>query len=297
MDSISVEAYAKINIGLDVRGIRDDGYHDVRMVMQTIDICDTVILKKRDDGIITVESDSDRIPSGSDNLAYKAAEEFKNEFNSEFSEEFEDWDFGVDIIIQKRIPVEAGLGGGSADAAAVLKGMNILFNTGLSRDRLMQIGARVGSDVPYCIFGWTAYAGGRGEKIKPLLGFPKTHLVIVKPLDLGISTAKAYGALDNEESLYHPDIDGLVDALHEAAPISDIVGYMGNTFEDVMVREHPVIGKIKASLEENGALRSLMSGSGPSVYGIFKDEESAANCADAMRKKYSDAEVFLTKIR
>ena len=297
MDSISVEAYAKINIGLDVRGIRDDGYHDVRMVMQTIDICDTIILKKREDSVITVVSDNDKIPSGSDNLAYKAAEEFRNEFNSEFSDEFDDWEFGVDIIIQKRIPVSAGLGGGSADAAAVLKGMNILFNTGLSRDRLMQIGSRVGSDVPFCIFGWTAYAGGRGEKINPLLGFPKTHLVIVKPIDLGISTAKAYSALDNEESLYHPEIDSLVDALHEAAPIEDIVGYMGNTFERVMVREHPVIGEIKTALEENGALRSLMSGSGPSVYGIFKDEESAKKCADAMKERFKDAEVFLTKIR
>ena len=297
MDSISVEAYAKINIGLDVRGIRDDGYHDVRMVMQTIDICDMIILKKREDSVITVVSDNDKIPSGSDNLAYKAAEEFRNEFNSEFSDEFDDWEFGVDIIIQKRIPVSAGLGGGSADAAAVLKGMNILFNTGLSRDRLMQIGTRVGSDVPFCIFGWTAYAGGRGEKINPLLGFPKTHLVIVKPIDLGISTAKAYSALDSEESLYHPEIDSLVDALHEAAPIEEIVGYMGNTFERVMVREHPVIGDIKTALEENGALRSLMSGSGPSVYGIFKDEESAAECADAMKERFKDAEVFLTKIR
>lgn len=297
MDSISVEAYAKINIGLDVRGIRDDGYHDVRMVMQTIDICDTIILKKREDGVITVVSDNDKIPSGSDNLVYKAAEEFRNEFNSEFSDEFEDWDFGVDIIIQKRIPVSAGLGGGSADAAAVLKGMNILFNTGLSRDRLMQIGTRVGSDVPFCIFGWTEFAGGRGEKITPLLGFPKTHIVIVKPLALGISTAKAYSILDNEESLYHPEIDSLVDALHEAAPIEEIVGYMGNTFERVMVREHPVIGEIKTALEENGALRSLMSGSGPSVYGIFKDEKSAVKCADAMRERFKDSEVFLTKIR
>ena len=297
MDSISVEAYAKINIGLDVRGIRDDGYHDVRMVMQTIDVCDTIILKKREDSVITVVSDNDNIPSGSDNLAYKAAEEFRNEFNSEFSDEFDDWDFGGDIVIQKRIPVSAGLGGGSADAAAVLKGMNILFNTGLSRDRLMQIGSRVGSDVPFCIFGWTAYAGGRGEKISPLLGFPKMHLVIVKPVDFGISTAKAYSALDKEESLYHPEIDSLVDALHEAAPIEEIVGYMGNTFERVILREHPIIGDIKTALEENGALRSLMSGSGPSVYGIFKDEESAAKCADAMRKRFNDAEVFLTKIR
>ena len=151
--------------------------------------------------------------------------------------------------------------------------------------------------MPFCIFGWTAFAGGRGEKITPLLGFPKTHIVIVKPLALGISTAKAYSTLDNEESLYHPEIDSLVDALHEAAPIEEIVGYMGNTFERVMVREHPVIGEIKTALEENGALRSLMSGSGPSVYGIFKDEKSAVKCADAMRERFKDSEVFLTKIR
>ena len=297
MDSISVEAYAKINIGLDVRGKRDDGYHDVRMVMQTIDVCDTIMLKKREDGIINVESDNDMIPAGSENLAYKAAEEFKNEFNSEFSDEFEDWDFGVDILIHKRIPVSAGLGGGSADAAAVLKGMNILFNTGLSRDRLMHIGTRVGSDVPYCIFGWTAFAGGRGEKITPLLGFPKVHLVIVKPLDLGISTAKAYGEIDDEDSIYHPDIDSLVDALHEAAPLEDIVGFMGNTFENVMIKKHPVIGDIKKSLEDTGAVKALMSGSGPSVYGIFKDEDSAKACAEKMAKEYENAEIFLTKIR
>ena len=297
MDSISAEAYAKINIGLDVLEKRDDGYHDVRMVMQTIDVYDTIVLTKRNDGMISVETDNDKIPSGSDNLAYKAAEEFKKEFNSEFSEEFEDWDFGVDIRIQKRIPVEAGLGGGSTDAAAVLKAMNILFNTGLSRDRLMQIGARVGSDVPYCIFGWTAFAGGRGEKIKPLLGFPKTHLVLVKPIGLGISTSKAYAALDEESSLFHPDIAGLVDALHEAAPIEDIVEHMGNTFEDVMVRNYPVIGRIKTALEENGALKSLMSGSGPSVYGIFKDEDSAKACAETVGKEFIDAVVFVTKTR
>ncbi len=297
MDSISVEAYAKINIGLDVRGKRDDGYHDVRMVMQTIDVCDTIVIKKREDGIINVESDSDRIPEGSGNLAYKAAEEFRNEFNSEFSDEFEDWEFGVDIMIHKRIPIEAGLGGGSADAAAVLKAMNILFNTGLSRDRLMQIGSRVGSDVPFCIFGWTAFAGGRGEKITPLLGFPKVHVVVVKPLDLGISTPKAFNAIDNEDSIYHPDIDGLVEALHEAAPLNEIVGFMGNTFENVMIKQHPVIGEIKESLEENGAVKALMSGSGPSVYGLFKTEDEAKICAGVMAKKYKDAEFFVTKIR
>ncbi len=297
MDSISVEAYAKINIGLDVLDKRDDGYHDVRMVMQTIDVCDTITLSKREDGNITVECDTDKIPVGEENLAYKAADEFKKEFNSEFSDEFDEWDFGVDIVIKKRIPVSAGLGGGSADAAAVLKAMNILFNTGLSRDRLMQIGSRVGSDVPYCIFGWTALAGGRGEKIKPLLGFPKTHLVIVKPLDLGISTAKAYGRLDEIENLYHPDIAALVDSLHEAAPLSEIAKHMGNTFEDVMVEEHPVIGEIKNTLEENGAVKAMMSGSGPSVYGLFKDEESAKKCADAVSSIYENAEVFLTKTR
>ena len=236
---LKINADAKINLGLDVLGRRDDGYHDVRMIMQTLDYGDTVTLEKKPGHGFTIECDDPQVSDGDDNLAIKAAKQFEKEYNSRFSDEFKGWDFGMHIRLRKRIPSSAGLGGGSADAAAVIKGMNALFETGLGKEALMNIGAAVGSDVPFCIAGRTALAEGRGEKLTPVPDFPRSYVLVVKP-DIKISTGEAYDALDSYESLEHPDIDALEKSRAGKQDLSVIAGFMGNTFEKPAVESIPL---------------------------------------------------------
>ncbi len=288
-----INANAKINLGLDVIGRREDGYHDVRMIMQTLDYGDTVTLEKKPGLGITLECDDPRISDGDGNLAMKAAKQFEKEYNSRFSDEFKGWDFGMHIRLRKRIPLNAGLGGGSADAAAVIKGMNTLFDTGLGRESLMNIGAAVGSDVPFCIIGRTALAEGRGEELTPVPDFPRCHVLVVKP-DINISTGEAYESLDGMDDLEHPDIDALEDSIVKKKEIREIVSFMGNTFEKPMISRYPVIGEIKKSMEDSGALKAMMTGSGPSVFGIFEDEDIMRDAKDAAGKKFDGAYIFET---
>ena len=294
---IKIDADAKINLGLDILGKRDDGYHDVYMIMQALEYGDTVVLEKRPGGGVTFETNDPDIPTDDTNLAVRAANEFSSEFNSEFSDEFASWDFGVHIKLKKRIPSKAGLGGGSADAAAVIKGMNLLFNTGLSRETLMKIGARVGSDVPFCIIGKTALAKGRGEHITPLHDLPQCKVLIVKPADVEISTKEAYDSMDGANDIEHPDIDGLAAALRQREPLDKICALFGNSFEKVMTERYPVIGEIKDCLEKEGAVKAMMSGSGPAVFGVFEDEDTFAQAQTAVKSAFPGAVVIATSAR
>ncbi len=290
---LKVNADAKINIGLNVLGRREDGYHDVRMIMQTLDYGDTLTLEKRPGRGITLECDDPDISEGDDNLAVAAAKQFEKEFNSRFSDEFKGWDFGMHIRLRKRIPVSAGLAGGSADAAAVIKGMNTLFETGLGKEALMRIGASVGSDVPFCIMGRTALAEGRGEKLLQIPDFTRCYVLVVKP-EISISTGEAYDSLDSIEGLEHPDIDSLEKCIAEKKDLKEIVSYMGNTFEAPMIKKYPVIGAIKSTMEELGALKAMMTGSGPTVFGLFDDEDALRTAKDTAEQKYRGSYIFDT---
>lgn len=289
---IKVNADAKINLGLDVLGRREDGYHEVRMIMQTLDYGDTITLEKRPGHDITLECDHPDI-AVEDNLALKAARQFQNDYNSRFSDEFKGWDFGMHMRLRKRIPVSAGLGGGSADAAAVIKGMNALFETGLSKEALMSIAAKVGSDVPFCIIGRTALAEGRGEKLTTIPDFPRSYVLVVKP-DINISTREAYDSLDSVDSLFHPDIDALESSIIKKESLDKTVLHMGNSFEGPVSEKYPVIWDIKAVMEKNGALKAMMSGSGPSVFGIFDDEDMVRDAKYEAENKFKDALIFDT---
>ena len=290
---LKINADAKINLGLDVLGRREDGYHDVRMIMQALDYGDTITLEKRPGHDITLECDHPEISGGDDNLALKAARQFEKEFNSRFSDEFKGWDFGMHIRLRKRIPLSAGLGGGSADAAAVIKGMNALFETGLSKEALMNIGATVGSDVPFCIMGRTALAEGRGEKLTPIPDFPRCYVLVVKP-DISISTGEAYDSLDSIKDLFHPDIDALEAGIMKREAPGSLVRYMGNTFEKPVTEKYPVIGEIKDKMERAGALKAMMSGSGPSVFGLFEDEGKMRDAKDEAETSFRNAVIFDT---
>ena len=284
---IKKKAYAKIYIALDVREKRDDGYHDVRMIMNQIGLHDIVSLSLNDSDEITVSSDSANIPCDNSNLAYKAARLFFEVASKEGIETG-----GVDIHIEKNIPVSAGLAGGSADAAAVLKGLNELYNYALSRRELLAIG----SDIPYCIVGGCSYAYGRGEKLKHLESINKAYVLLVKP-EFGVSTGAAYNAIDNGTDNVHPDVLAIKSILEEgSSDITAIAPYMANTFENVICNEHPVIRDIINSIDENGPVKTMMSGSGPSIFAIFEKKDEAENVADKLNSEYSNIEIYVTEL-
>ena len=286
MDSIKLKARAKINLSLDVTGRRDNGYHDVRMIMQTIDLYDEITICRgphREDEKIVLGSGSSEVPADKSNLIYKAAGLIMDECGL---------DEGVMITYEKNIPVAAGMAGGSTDAAAVLKGMNELFSLGLSEARLRDIGVRIGADVPYCIMGGTALSEGIGEILTPLPPMPACFILIAKP-PVGVSTAQVYTAFDSLEQKEHPDVDGMIGAI-EMGDIKKIASLLGNSLEGVTIAKHPVIKDIKQMMLGNGALGSLMSGSGPTVFGIFDDKEAAGKAADRIREKGVAKDVLIT---
>jgi 4-diphosphocytidyl-2-C-methyl-D-erythritol kinase len=276
MDSTTVRAYAKINLSLDVLGKMPNGYHEVKMVMQTVSLFDLVTLEKSDS--ISLSSNLGFLPNNSDNLAYAAADEFFKEtgINS-----------GVKITLSKHIPVGAGLAGGSSDAAAVLRGLNRLFGANLSTKKLCEIGKKLGADVPYCVIGGTRLAEGIGEKLSPLPKMPPCHIVLVKP-SFSISTAWAYENIDNCSGIVHPDTDSLIAALSNG-DLEGIAKNMGNVLEDVSIGRYTILDDIKKDLTSLGAIGAQMSGSGPTVFGIFDDEEKAAFAKNQLRKKYKTA--------
>lgn len=277
MDNLTVKAFAKINLSLDVLGTLENGYHEVKMVMQTVSLYDSVELTKTDEGI-ELECSLRFLPTGPDNLAYRAAEAFFKETGIKG---------GVKIYLKKHIPVGAGLAGGSSNAAAVLTGLNRLYETRLSTRKLCELGTALGADVPYCIIGGTRLAEGIGEKLSPLPPLPKCHIVLVKP-SFSISTKWVYDNIDACPDIVHPPTDKLIEAL-EKGDLYEMCANMGNVLEDVSIAHYPVLSAVKDDLRELGAIGAQMSGSGPTVFGIFDDEEKAQNAKDILWKKYKTA--------
>ena len=285
MNQVELKALAKINLGLDVLGRRENGYHDVRMIMQSIYLYDEVKIEKKDTPGIEVVTNLKYLPVNEDNIAYKAAHLLKEEFD--ISE-------GVKITLKKHIPVAAGLAGGSSNAAAVLFGMNRMFRLGLSRKELMERGVKLGADVPYCIMRGTVLAEGIGEELKTLPAMPKCTVLIAKP-PISVSTKTVYEALDAKEITQHPDIDGIMEGLeqHDLRKIADC---MGNVLEDVTIPMHPVIREIKQEMMEAGALGAMMSGSGPTVFGLFESRAAAREAQRRIREKSLTRQVYVTNI-
>lgn len=278
-----LKAYAKINIALDVVGKREDGYHLLRMIMQTIDLYDVIHINKElsnDDIIITC--DNPFIPTDSRNLCYKAAKLFKEKYNISS---------GVKIDITKKIPMSAGMAGGSTDAAAVIKGMNDIFEINAEEEELLALGLQIGADVPYCMKGGTALCEGIGEKIKPLKPFKNYILVVVKP-PFGVSTKEVYGVLDVKRIYKHPRINNLIHEMN-SGNIKFVAENMKNVLENVTIRKHPLIKGIKDSMINLGCLGTLMSGSGPTVFAFFEDMVKAQNCYEKMKERYRD--VYITR--
>ena len=281
MNSIELKAQAKINLSLDVLRKRPDGYHEVKMIMQTIELHDRVYIDTTD-GDIDVVSDCRWVPSGEENIAFKAARLILDTCCIKK---------GVRIKIDKHIPVAAGLAGGSSDAAAVLKGINELFQLGLQENELMVLGKQIGADVPFCIRGGTMLSEGIGEILTPLVPLKEVDLVLVKP-KIGVPTAWVYKNLEIDKIMERPDTERLIENIGEGR-IDMLAKGMKNVLETVTIKKYGVIDEIKAKLLELGALGSMMSGSGPTVFGIFSDRISAQNACD--RIKSDKWECFLTK--
>ncbi|MCH5271477.1 MAG: 4-(cytidine 5'-diphospho)-2-C-methyl-D-erythritol kinase [Lachnospiraceae bacterium] len=292
-DTLEIKAYAKINLGLDVLRRRPDGYHEVRMIMQTVGIYDTLVLKKAERGIAfhvimagegeSPSADAGEVPNNEDNLGYKAAKLLMETYGIEE---------GVNISLTKRIPVAAGMAGGSTDAAAVLKGMNLLFELGLSEETLQELGVKLGADVPYCIQGGTALAEGIGERLTGLSDAPDCVLLVAKP-DISVSTKYVYENLKPDALERRPDIDGMMAAIGEGS-LDGILDCMENVLQSVTEVKYPVIGKLKQQMEAEGAVKAMMSGSGPTVFGIFKEEEKARAAYEAVLRGKLAKQVFLT---
>ena len=282
---MELKATAKINLGLDVLRKREDGYHDLRMIMQMTGMFDRISMFPRAGRPgISFRTNLPYIPANENNLAYRAAKLLMDEF------EVND---GLSINLQKFIPVAAGLAGGSTDAAAVLVGTNKLFHLGLSLEELMVRGKKLGADVPYCLLGGTALAEGIGEVLTPLPNLPSCSILLAKP-PVSVSTKEVYGALHADKIENHPDIDGMVEAL-KAGDLRGVCDRCANVLEDVTAPSRPVIGEMEQDMKKMGALCSIMSGSGPTVFGIFDDESAARKCRTNMRIKYSGSRIFLTR--
>lgn len=282
MDSYQIKAFAKINLGLDVVRKLENGYHEVKMVMQTVGIYDELTLTRTQEGI-TVTTDHKELPTDDNNLIYKAAKIMMEEYHIPS---------GIHIHLKKNIPVAAGMAGGSTDAAATFKGINRMFELDCTLEELMRLGVRVGADVPYCVLGGTALAEGIGEKLTSLNPAPDCYVLVVKP-DISVSTKEVYEHLDAEGITQHPDIDGMVEAIWEES-LQGILDRMGNVLENVTVEKYPVIDLLKRRLRELGALNSLMSGSGPTVFGIFINERIAREAFEQMKAENPQCRVFLT---
>lgn len=285
MDRLELKALGKINLGLDVLGRRENGYHDVRMVMQTVYLYDRIIMKKSKTPGIRLETNLYYLPVNENNLAYQAAQMLMDEFHMEE---------GVSIQLDKHIPVAAGMAGGSSNAAAVLFGMNRMFSLGLSQKELMERGVKLGADVPYCIMRGTVLAEGIGEILTPLSPMPKCYVLIAKPA-ISVSTKMVYEKLDSHEIEDHPDIDGILAGL-KAGDLKKVAGSMGNVLERVTVDAYPVIDQIKEMMIKEGALNAMMSGSGPTVFGIFEENATARKAADAIRDARLTKQVYVTNI-
>ena len=280
-----LRAFAKINLGLDILRKREDGYHEVRMIMQTIQMYDVLEMKKVKKPGISLSVNYPYIPSDERNLVYKAAKLLMDEFQVKE---------GVDIRLEKFIPVAAGMAGGSSDAAAAMVGINHLFKLGLSEKDLMDRAVNIGADVPYCIMRGTALAEGIGEKLTRIAQVPDCYVLIGKP-GIFLSTKTAYESLQLDKIQSHPDIDGMIRDI-ENGNLLAMTDKMGNVFESGIIGKYPVIGEIKDLMEANGALKAMMSGSGPTVFGIFDDREKMEAAAAVLRQSNLAKTVFATEV-
>lgn len=284
-NDISLKALAKINLGLDVVRRREDGYHEVRMIMQTIQLYDRLDIKRTQEPGIQIQTNLSFLPVNENNLIYKAAKLLMDEFSITD---------GVSVKLDKRIPVAAGMAGGSTDAAAMLIGVNRLFSLGLTKRQLMERGVQIGADVPYCIMRGTALAEGIGEALSPLPPMVKCPVLIAKP-SISVSTKFVYQNLKLDDTTIHPDIDRMIDDI-KAKNLHDIAAHMGNVLETVTIPNYPVIDEIKKDMLSNGAVGAMMSGSGPTVFGLFDDEDTAKKAYKAMRSSHLARQVYLTSV-
>lgn len=282
MQQEKLKAYAKINLGLDVIGRLPDGYHQVKMVMQTVGIYDELTFERAEQGI-QITTDSGILPTDENNLIYKAARLMMEKYRIEE---------GIRVHLQKNIPIAAGMAGGSTDAAAAMQGMNRLFRLGVPKEELMREAVSIGADVPYCLLGGTALAEGIGEELTVLPPVPDMVLLVAKP-EISVSTKYVYEHLDSAEKIEHPDIDGMVSAIREQS-MDGILERMENVLETVTIPAHPVIAGLKERMLELGAKRSLMSGSGPTVFCVFESEEKAQYAYERMQQEKKAEQLFVT---
>lgn len=277
------KAYAKINLGLDVTGKRDDGYHIVRMIMQNVDLYDTLTFEDNETGEICLTASSEKIPTDESNLICKVALQLKKEFGVSK---------GANIHLVKRIPVAAGMAGGSTDGAAAYVALNELWNLGLDKKKLCELAVKLGADIPYCIIGGTALAEGIGEELTVISDMPACHIVIAKPA-IDVSTGWVYKELDSRKIIEHPDIDGIRTAI-EDGNIKAMCSLIGNVLEPVTAGKYTVIGDIEKILEDSGAVGAFMTGSGPTVFAVFDDEDKAKNGYEAVKRSALAPELFLS---
>lgn len=284
MKTVTIKAPAKVNLTLDVTGKRPNGYHDLKMIMQTISVFDEIKLSLTEEEKIDLHMNKelpDKIPAEK-NLVYKAAALMKEKF---------DIKGGFDIELQKNIPAAAGLAGGSSDCAATLIAVNEVCELGLTTQELCDIGVKLGADVPFCIRKGTMLSEGIGEILTPLTPFKDVWVVLVKP-DISVSTAYVYTHLDLPNLKYHPDTDKAIECI-DNGDIAGLSNVLSNVLETVTVPEYPVLTEIKEFLVQNGAAGSLMSGSGPTVFGIFKNKEDARRAYDKAGEKYRGYDVLI----
>ncbi|MBS6341291.1 MAG: 4-(cytidine 5'-diphospho)-2-C-methyl-D-erythritol kinase [Eubacterium limosum] len=282
MKEYVVRAPAKVNLSLDVTGKRPDGYHEMRMVNHSVALSDTLVFKNSGQGICISCSDP-KIPTGERNLVYRVAEKLRARFGI---------DRGVHIDIKKNIPSEAGMAGGSADAAAAILGLNLIWELNLSLEEMLAFGSTIGADIPYCCYKGMALVEGIGEIIKPVKPLRKLPVLVVKP-EINIATPWAFGRLDSAEHVVHPDIDRVIQ-LVETEDYAALGSTVGNAFEQVVFQDYPEIGEMKAKMLESGAFASVMSGSGSTVIGYFLDNATAEKACEAFRR--NDLLTFLTEI-
>ena len=280
-----LRALAKINLGLDVVRRREDGYHEVRMVMQTINMYDQLDIKRKKAPGIVLTTNLPYIPTNENNLVNKASRLLLEEFNIHD---------GLVTNLRKFIPVAAGMAGGSSDAAAAMVGVNRMFRLGLSQQELMERAVAIGADVPYCIMRGTALAEGIGERLSALPPMPKCYVLIGKP-GISVSTKFVYENLHANDLAWHVDIDGLVEGLYKK-DLRGIAGKMENVLETVTIPNYPVIQEIKNHMKSHGALNAMMSGSGPTVFGLFDNDKTARNACRQLKKSRLAKQVFLTTI-
>lgn len=284
MDKLTRRAYGKINLGLDVIRKRPDGYHDVKMIMQMVTICDELTFEKIVENKIIIKTDKADLPIDDNNLIYIAAKKLLNYIGSKQ---------GLKITLKKNIPIAAGMAGGSTDAAATLLGINELLRAGIAKEELMKIAVTIGADVPFCIEGGTALSEGIGEKLTPLTPPSDCFLLIAKP-DICVSTKYVYENLHADTLAVHPDIDGMAEALSRQ-DLKGVSSRLGNVLETVTIAQYPIIGNIKKAMLESGAMNSLMSGSGPTVFGLYQTKQLAEAAREKLELTALAKELFVAE--